>query len=45
LDSAYAAFWICPPRLRVLDWAIRNPDAGAFDDDIEKVAAVLANYA
>ena len=32
-------------ELRGLGWALRNPLAGEFEDAIEKVAAVLANYA
>ena len=32
-------------EMRGLGWALRNPDAGEVDDAIEKVAAVLANYA
>ena len=32
-------------ELRGLGWALRNRDAGELDDAIEKVAAVLANYA
>ena len=31
-------------ELRGLGWALRNPLAREFEDAIEKVAAVLANY-
>ena len=31
-------------ELRGLDWALRNPGAGEFDDAVEKVLDVLANY-